>query len=103
MINKFIIFNSQNHLTVTPNCGLCATAAILSFGGGTWHGHLYIIDVSQVVDLDHPHALDFLREDCVHVSNGVVVMTITELLDFIVNASIADDIVDSYLEEVFVF
>lgn len=31
-------------------------------------GHLYIIDVSQAVDLDHPHALDFLREDCVHVS-----------------------------------
>lgn len=33
-----------------------------------WQGHLYIIDVSQAVDLDHPHALDFLREDCVHVS-----------------------------------
>ena len=31
-------------------------------------GHLYVIDVSQSVDLDHPHALDFLREDCVHVS-----------------------------------
>lgn len=29
---------------------------------------MYIIDVSQAVDLDHPHALDFLREDCVHVS-----------------------------------
>ncbi|KAK2978797.1 hypothetical protein RJ640_014084 [Escallonia rubra] len=33
-----------------------------------YEGHLYIIDVSQSVDLDHPHALDFLREDCVHVS-----------------------------------
>lgn len=33
-----------------------------------WQGHMYIIDVSQSVDLDHPHALDFLREDCVHVS-----------------------------------
>jgi len=31
-------------------------------------GHLYIIDVSQAVDPEHPHALDFLREDCVHVS-----------------------------------
>jgi RIO kinase 1 len=29
---------------------------------------LYIIDVSQSVDLDHPHALDFLREDCLHIS-----------------------------------
>lgn len=31
-------------------------------------GHLYIIDVSQSVDLDHPSALDFLKEDCLHVS-----------------------------------
>lgn len=31
-------------------------------------GHLHIIDVSQSVDLDHPLALDFLKEDCLHVS-----------------------------------
>ncbi|CAO2815248.1 unnamed protein product [Amaranthus hypochondriacus] len=70
-----------------------------------FEGHLYIIDVSQSVDLDHPHALDFLREDCVHVSdffkkNGVAVMTIRELFDFIVDSTITDDAVDSYLEEV---
>ncbi|KAL3498162.1 hypothetical protein ACH5RR_040894 [Cinchona calisaya] len=70
-----------------------------------FEGHLYIIDVSQTVDLDHPHALDFLREDCVHVSDffkkhGVAVMTIRELFDFIVDPSIDDDSVDSYLEEV---
>ena len=35
-------------------------------------GHLHIIDVSQSVDLDHPHALDFLREDCVHVSVSLI-------------------------------
>ncbi|KAJ0105821.1 hypothetical protein Patl1_18310 [Pistacia atlantica] len=69
-----------------------------------FEGHLFIIDVSQAVDLDHPHALDFLREDCVHVSDffkkhGVAVMTIRELFDFIVDPSIADDCVDSYLEE----
>lgn len=67
--------------------------------------HLYIIDVSQSVDLDHPHALDFLREDCLHVSDffkkhGVGVMTIRELFDFIVDSSITDDSVDSYLEEI---
>lgn len=67
-------------------------------------GHMYIIDVSQSVDLDHPHALDFLREDCVHVSDffkkhGVAVMTIRELFDFIVDPSINDDSIDSYLEE----
>ncbi|KAF4362653.1 hypothetical protein CsatB_018427 [Cannabis sativa] len=69
-----------------------------------YEGHLYIIDVSQSVDLDHPHALDFLREDCVHVSDffkkhGVAVMTIRELFDFIVDPCIADDGVESYLEE----
>ncbi|KAI3806980.1 hypothetical protein L1987_22900 [Smallanthus sonchifolius] len=67
-------------------------------------GHMHIIDVSQSVDLDHPHALDFLREDCVHVSDffkkhGVAVMSIRELFDFIVDPSINDDSVDSYLEE----
>ncbi|OWM77651.1 hypothetical protein CDL15_Pgr017051 [Punica granatum] len=67
--------------------------------------HLYIIDVSQAVDLDHPHALDFLREDCLHVSDffrkhGVAVMTIRELFDFIVDPSITDDSIDAYLEEV---
>ncbi|XP_050225331.1 uncharacterized protein LOC126674849 [Mercurialis annua] len=70
-----------------------------------YEGHLYIIDVSQTVDLDHPRALDFLREDCVHVSdffkkNGVAVMMIRELFDFIVDPTITDDSVDSYLEEI---
>ncbi|XP_021755904.1 serine/threonine-protein kinase RIO1-like isoform X2 [Chenopodium quinoa] len=69
-----------------------------------YEGHLYIIDVSQSVDLDHPHALDFLREDCLHVSDffrksGVAVMNIRELFDFIVDPTIADEAVDTYLEE----
>lgn len=29
---------------------------------------LYIIDVSQSVEHDHPHALDFLKSDCNNVS-----------------------------------
>ncbi|CAN1266259.1 Serine/threonine-protein kinase rio1 [Linum perenne] len=70
-----------------------------------YEGHLYIIDVSQSVDLDHPRALDFLREDCVHVSDffkkhGVAVMNIRELFGFIVDPSITDDSIDNYLEEV---
>ncbi|MED6201445.1 hypothetical protein PIB30_095089 [Stylosanthes scabra] len=69
-----------------------------------FEGHLYIIDVSQAVDPDHPHALDFLREDCIHISDffkkhGVAVMTIRELFDFIVDPTIADDAVEGYLEE----
>lgn len=70
-----------------------------------FEGHLYIIDVSQSVDLDHPSALDFLREDCIHVSDffkkhGVAVMTVKELFDFIIDSAISDDDVDDYLEHV---
>ncbi|KAL0535490.1 hypothetical protein IC582_029821 [Cucumis melo] len=70
-----------------------------------FEGHLYIIDVSQAVDLDHPHALDFLREDCLHVSDffkkhGVAVMTIRELFDFIVDPCLTDETIDNYLEEI---
>ncbi|KAF3777851.1 Serine/threonine-protein kinase [Nymphaea thermarum] len=70
-----------------------------------FEGHLYIIDVSQSVDLDHPRALDFLREDCLHVSeffrkHGVAVMAVRELFDFVVDPSIIDEYVDDYLEKV---
>eukprot|EP01018_Ginkgo_biloba_P016949 Gb_16907 [translate_table: standard] len=68
-------------------------------------GHLYAIDVSQSVDLDHPRALDFLREDCLHVSdffkkNGVAVMSVRELFDFVVDPSITDEDIDDYLEKI---
>ncbi|XBI54612.1 hypothetical protein VPH35_036597 [Triticum aestivum] len=70
-----------------------------------FEGHLHIIDVSQSIDLDHPSALDFLKEDCLHVSNffkkrGVGVMTVTDLINFVIDRSIADDDVDDYLEQV---
>uniref|UniRef100_A0A453RMD5 non-specific serine/threonine protein kinase n=1 Tax=Aegilops tauschii subsp. strangulata TaxID=200361 RepID=A0A453RMD5_AEGTS len=70
-----------------------------------FEGHLYIIDVSQSVDLDHPSALDFLKEDCLHVNDffekrGIPVMTVTELFNFVVDQNIADEDVDDYLEKV---
>jgi RIO kinase 1 len=70
-----------------------------------FEGHLYIIDVSQSVDLDHPSALDFLKEDCLHVSDffkkrGVAVMSITDLFNFVIDQYIADKDVDNYLEKV---
>jgi serine/threonine-protein kinase RIO1 len=33
------------------------------------NGTVFVIDVSQSVDLDHPFALTFLREDCAHVND----------------------------------
>lgn len=32
------------------------------------NGDAYIIDVSQSVEHDHPHALEFLRKDCSNVN-----------------------------------
>jgi len=35
-----------------------------------WHAsHVWFIDVSQSVELTHPHSLEFLYRDCVNVSN----------------------------------
>ncbi|KAJ7337230.1 Serine/threonine-protein kinase RIO1 [Desmophyllum pertusum] len=65
---------------------------------------LYVIDVSQSVEHDHPHALEFLRKDCTNVTdffkkNGVCVMTVRELFNFVTDPSISDDNVDDYLEK----
>ncbi|KAG8100663.1 hypothetical protein GUJ93_ZPchr0013g36600 [Zizania palustris] len=70
-----------------------------------FEGHLYIIDVSQSVDLDHPLALEFLKEDCLHVTDffkkrGVAVMTVSQLFNFVIDQNIANEDVDYYLEKV---
>lgn len=36
-------------------------------------GDAYIIDVSQSVEHDHPHALEFLRKDCSNVNGETLV------------------------------
>ncbi|XP_077415875.1 serine/threonine-protein kinase RIO1 [Vanacampus margaritifer] len=68
------------------------------------HGDAYIIDVSQSVEHDHPHALHFLRKDCTNVNDffgkrGVAVMTVRELFEFITDLSITCDNMDQYLEK----
>ncbi|KAF3857596.1 hypothetical protein F7725_010797 [Dissostichus mawsoni] len=70
-------------------------------------GDAYIIDVSQSVEHDHPHALEFLRKDCSNVNDffmkrGVPVMTVRELFDFITDPSITRQNMDQYLEKVMV-
>ncbi|KAM8851353.1 serine/threonine-protein kinase RIO1 [Spinachia spinachia] len=71
------------------------------------NGGAYIIDVSQSVEHDHPHALDFLRKDCSNVNEffvrrGVAVMTVKELFDFITDPSITCHNIDQYLEKAMV-
>uniref|UniRef100_A0AAQ5YW54 Serine/threonine-protein kinase RIO1 n=1 Tax=Amphiprion ocellaris TaxID=80972 RepID=A0AAQ5YW54_AMPOC len=67
-------------------------------------GDAYIIDVSQSVEHDHPHALEFLRKDCSNVNEffgkrGVAVMTVRELFDFITDPSITCTNIDQYLDK----
>ncbi|KAM4728658.1 serine/threonine-protein kinase RIO1 [Anableps anableps] len=67
-------------------------------------GDAYIIDVSQSVEHDHPHALEFLRKDCSNVNDffvkrGVAVMTVRELFDFITDPSITSSNIEQYLDK----
>lgn len=61
-----------------------------------YHGSdSYWIDVSQSVEHDHPHALEFLRKDCMNVNlffmkHNVSVLTTKELFDFVTDPSITD-------------
>ncbi|CAH1398002.1 unnamed protein product [Nezara viridula] len=67
-------------------------------------GEAYIIDVSQSVEHDHPHSLDFLRKDCNNITEffkrkGVAILTVKELFDFITDANLNEDKVESFLDE----
>merc|ERR1712131_43621 len=68
------------------------------------NGDAYIIDVSQSVEHDHPHALEFLRKDCGNVNDfflkhGVAVMTLRELFEFVTDPSITVNNIHLYLEK----
>lgn len=67
-------------------------------------GDVFIIDVSQSVEHDHPHALEFLRKDCTNVNEfftkrAVAVMTVRELFDFITDPSITSANLQAYLDQ----
>ncbi|KAK3700071.1 hypothetical protein QZH41_004364 [Actinostola sp. cb2023] len=67
-------------------------------------GGVYVIDVSQSVEHDHPNALEFLRKDCGNITEffkkkDVCVMTVRELFDFVTDPSITDENVGEYLEK----
>jgi len=70
-----------------------------------WKGKLWIIDVSQSVEHDHPYALEFLRKDSTNITNffkkgGVDTMTVHELFDFITDLTMTDENVPTYLEKI---
>lgn len=56
------------------------------------------------MDLDHPRALDFLREDSQHVNAffrkaGIATLNTRELFDFVVDPNINDNNIDGTLRE----
>jgi len=68
-------------------------------------GMVYVIDVSQSVEHDHPHSLDFLRKDCTNVTDfftkkGIIPMSVRQLFDFVTSLQIPEDRVDEYLENI---
>lgn len=67
-------------------------------------GNVVVIDVSQSVEHDHPHAFEFLRKDCTNISDffrkkGVATLTVKELFDFITDASINESNLEECLEK----
>jgi RIO kinase 1 len=63
---------------------------------------LYIIDVSQSVEHDHPHAMEFLRMDCANVTrffvnNQVNTLRMKELFEF-VSVLTLPDAEEAYLD-----
>ncbi|XP_044255152.1 serine/threonine-protein kinase RIO1 [Tribolium madens] len=66
-------------------------------------GEIYVIDVSQSVEHDHPHALEFLRKDCTNISDffkkkQVATMKIKDLFDFITDPNINEGNMEECLE-----
>ena len=66
---------------------------------------VYVIDVSQSVEHDHPNALEFLRKDCLNITDffrkrGVGSMSVRQLFDFITDLSLQNEDVDEYLKRI---
>ncbi|EDS37456.1 serine/threonine-protein kinase rio1 [Culex quinquefasciatus] len=67
-------------------------------------GKIVIIDVSQSVEHEHPHALEFLRKDCTNITDffrkkDVSTMTVKELFDFITDPTITEENMEECLEK----
>lgn len=68
-------------------------------------GKIVVIDVSQSVEHDHPHALEFLRKDCTNITDffakrEVATMTMKELFTFITDPNINEENMENYLEHI---
>lgn len=65
---------------------------------------MYLIDVSQSVERNHPHALEFLRSDCKNITEffrkkEVAVLSVKKLFSFITDMSITEQNVEARLDK----
>lgn len=74
------------------------------------NNQLYLIDVSQSVEKNHPHALEFLMSDCTNVTEyfrkkDVGTLTVKKLFSFVTDMSVTEknveEILDRLQQEVF--
>ncbi|CCM03492.1 uncharacterized protein FIBRA_05626 [Fibroporia radiculosa] len=80
-----------------------AAAETRSEGETEARGHLYIIDVSQSVEHDHPHAFDFLRSDLRNVEDffekrGVPCVGLRRAFEFVTRDALAPSVTPSSAE-----
>uniref|UniRef100_U5EXG6 Serine/threonine-protein kinase RIO1 n=1 Tax=Corethrella appendiculata TaxID=1370023 RepID=U5EXG6_9DIPT len=85
------------------NCCKLVHADLSEFNLLYHEGKIVIIDVSQSVEHEHPHSLEFLRKDCTNITEffrkkDVATMTVKELFDFITDPTINEENMDECLE-----
>lgn len=69
-----------------------------------WDNKVYMIDVSQSVEHDHPMALDFLRRDCAVMNdffrkNNVYVLTTLKLFNYITDITFEESQAEKILND----
>lgn len=70
-------------------------------------GQIFVIDVSQSVEHDHPNAFEFLRKDCQNIHDffackGARVLSMRALFEFIINQELSIEGVGACSEDAFI-
>uniref|UniRef100_A0A1I7Y6S1 Serine/threonine-protein kinase RIO1 n=1 Tax=Steinernema glaseri TaxID=37863 RepID=A0A1I7Y6S1_9BILA len=87
LVDKLYLETIHGMRTLFRDCRL-VHADLSEYNMIVHEDRLYIIDVSQSVEHDHPHALDFLRSDILNVTkffrdHGCSVLSLRQLFQFI--------------------
>lgn len=69
-----------------------------------YNNEVYVIDVSQAVEHEHPNALNFLKRDCHNINdffyrNGINTLTDQQVFDYVSKWDIKEKELESFVEE----